>query len=89
MPPTTPSLPNLSIRRKVVLGFGVVLAMLGVIALVSYRSTLSFIKNAEWVQHTREVMEITERTQRYVMEMEAGRRGFLITGDEKLLLRLE
>jgi PAS domain S-box-containing protein len=85
MPQSHPNLSRLSIRRKVVLGFGLVLAMLGVIALVSYRSTRAFIKNAESVQHTREVMENSERTQRYVMEMEAGRRGFLITGDEKLL----
>jgi len=63
----------------------VLLAMLGIIALVSYRSTRAFIKNAEWVAHTREVMEIDERTQRYFMEMAAGRRGFLITGDERLL----
>jgi two-component system, LuxR family, sensor kinase FixL len=74
-----------SIRRKVVLGFGLVLAMLGIIALVSYRSTRAFIRNAEWVAHTREVMEIGERTQRNFMEMAAGRRGFLITGDERLL----
>jgi len=79
----TPS--PISIRRKVVLSFGVVLAMLGIIALVSYRSTRAFIKNAEWVAHTREVMEIDERTQRYFMEMAAGRLGFLITGDEDLL----
>ena len=74
-----------SIRRKVVLGFGLVLAMLGIIALITYRSTQAFIQNAEWVQHTRAVMEIAQRTQRHVMEMEAGRRGFIITGDERML----
>ncbi len=85
MPQSPPPRPRFSIRRKVVLGFGLVLVMLGIIAFVSYRSTRSFIKHADWVQHTREVMEISERTQRFLMEMEAGRRGFLITGDEKLL----
>ncbi len=85
MPSTTPARSRLSIRRKVVLSFGVVLAMLGIVALLSYRSTRAFIKNAEWVTHTREVMEIGERTQRHFMEMAAGRQGFLITGDERLL----
>ena len=84
-PPLQAQRPRFSIRRKVVLGFGLVLAMLGIIALISYRSTRAFIQNAEWVQHTRAVMEIEERTQRHLMEMEAGRRGFVITGDERML----
>ena len=82
---TKPQPPRFSIRRKVVLGFGLVLAMLGLISLISYWSTWAFIQKAEWVQHTRTVMEIEERTQRHVMEMAAGRRGFLITGDERML----
>jgi PAS domain S-box-containing protein len=89
MSPTPPAKPRLSIRRKIVFGFGLVLAMLGVIGLISYRSTRAFISTAELVAHTREVMEIQERTQRHVMEMESGRRGFLITGDENSLLGFE
>ena len=85
MPSAHSPRPRFSIRRKVVLSFGLVLAMLGIIALISLRSTRAFIKNAEWVTQTREVMETAERTQRHLMEMESGRRGFLITGDERLL----
>ncbi len=70
-------------------GFGLVLGMLGVIGLISYRSTRDFIITAEWVAHTREVMEIQERTQRHLMEMESGRRGYLITGDENMLRDFE
>ena len=85
MPSLDAAPPRFSIRRKVVLSFGLVLAMLGIIALISLQNTRSFIKNADWVTQTREVMETEERTQRHLMEMESGRRGFLITGDEKLL----
>ena len=85
MPSAKPQPPRFSIRRKVVLGFGLVLAMLVVISLISYWSTWAFIQKAEWVQRTRAVMEIQERTQRYLMEMASGRRGFLITGDERML----
>lgn len=70
-------------------GFGMVLAMLGVIGFISYRSTRAFIATAEWVAHTREVMEIQERTQRHLMEMESGRRGYLITNDESMLREFE
>ncbi|MCE9612047.1 MAG: CHASE3 domain-containing protein [Chthoniobacter sp.] len=74
-----------SIRRKVVLSFALVLTMLGIIGYVSLRSTRAFIRNAELVAQTRKVMETEERTLRHLMEMEAGRRGFLIKGDENLL----
>ncbi len=83
--PSTPPQPRFSIRRKVVLGFGWVLAMLCVIGFISFRSTRAFISTADWVARTREVMELQERTQRHLMEMESGRRGYLITGDEMLL----
>ncbi len=85
MPPNQRSRARFSIRRKVVLSFGLVLAMLGIIAFISLRATRAFIRNAEWVTQTRKVMETTERMLRYLMEMEAGRRGFLVTGDEDLL----
>lgn len=89
MPPAPSSARRSSIRRKVLLGFGLMLAMLAVLGFVSYRSTREFIRSAEWVAHTREVMEIQERTQRHLMEMESGRRGFLITGDENQLRDFE
>ena len=86
MPPAQRVRPRFSIRRKVVLSFGLVLAMLGLIAFISLRATKAFIKNAEWVTQTRKVMETAERTLRFLMEMEAGRRGFLVTGNEDLLI---
>lgn len=67
------------------LSFALVLAMLGGIAFISLRATRAFIRNAEWVTQTRKVMETAERTLRHLMEMEAGRRGFLVTGDENML----
>ncbi len=73
---------RLSIRQKILLGFGLVLVMLLVIGLISFRSTRAFIRTAEWVAYTREVMEIQERTLRHVMEMETARHRFLIRGEE-------
>ena len=86
-PPTAP--PRFSIRRKILLGFGLVFVMLGIIGVISYRSTRAFILNAEVVAKTHEVMEIQERTQRHLMEMESGRRGFIVTGDESYLRGFE
>jgi PAS domain S-box-containing protein len=66
---------------KALFGFGMVLAMLGAIALVSYRSTLAFIKSGNGAAHTHEVIELEERIQRHLADMESARRGFLLTGN--------
>ncbi len=88
--PDPSSLPQrLTIRSKVLLGFGIVLALFGVIAWVTIRSTVGFSRTAEWVAHTQEVIELQERLFRYVMEMESDRRGFLMTGDESMLTGYE
>ena len=63
--------------------------MLGVIGFISYRSTRDFIATADYVAQTHEVMEVQERTQRHLMEMESGRRGFIATGDESFLRGFE
>jgi PAS domain S-box-containing protein len=89
MPYQPPVPPRSTIRRKIILGFGLVFIMLGVIGLISYRSTQNFIQTADVVAHTREVMEIEERTQRHLMEMESGLRGFIVTGDESYLRNYE
>ncbi len=61
--------------------------MLSVIASVSVRSTRSFTRTAEWVAHTRDVLELQERLFRNLMEMESQRRGYLLTGNEDFLGR--
>jgi PAS domain S-box-containing protein len=75
----------MTIRSKVLLGFGIVLAMFVVITWVSISSTKGFIRTAEWVAHTQTVLAMQERLQRHVMEMESCRRGFIATGNEKML----
>jgi PAS domain S-box-containing protein len=73
---------RLALLPKALIGFGMVLAMLGAIALVSYRSTLAFIHSGNGAAHTHEVIESEERIQRHLSDMEGARRGFLLTGDE-------
>ncbi len=89
MPFPAPVPPRSSIRRKIIIGFGLVLFMLLIIGLISYRSTRAFIQTADWVARTHVVMEVQERTQRHLMEMESGRRGFIATGDESFLQDFE
>jgi len=78
-----------SIRRKILLGFGFTVAMLAVIALITWRSTRGFLSTAELVAQSRESLETSERVLRHLLEMESGRRGFIITGDDRHLRGFE
>ena len=74
-----------TLRSKVLLGFGSVLAMLVVIATISVRSTSSFIRTAGWVANANEAVAVEERMLRNLAEMESTCRGFVATGDESFL----
>ncbi|MDD5349868.1 MAG: CHASE3 domain-containing protein, partial [Chthoniobacteraceae bacterium] len=78
-----------SIRFKVVLGFGLALAAVGVIAWLSLRSTRAFVRTAQWVSHTHRVLETHEAMLRHLMEAESAARGYLLTGDDLLLTFFE
>ena len=77
--------PSLSIRHKVLLGFGLAILAVAVIATLSLQSTRSFINTAEWVSHTHRVLETHEALLRHLMEAESAARGYLITGDGLIL----
>ena len=74
-----------SIRQKVLLGFNLAIVAVLVIAVLAYRSTRGFIKTANWVSHTRIVLESQETLLRHVTEAESAARGFLLTGDDWFL----
>ena len=85
MPAVPPAPKRFSIRGKVLLGFGFVLAMLVGIAFIAWKSTQRFLTTAEAVAHSREILETEEKVLRHLMEMESGRRGYLLTGDDRHL----
>ena len=64
-------------------GFGLGVVMLVGIAFIAWRSTQVFVRSADLVAHTRQVLGTEERVLRHLMEMESERLAFLLTGDEK------
>src|SRR5678815_4607888 len=82
MTPVRASRRRISIRRKLVFGFGFALLMLALIALITWRSTRGFLSTAELVARSRETLETGERALRHLTEMERDRRGFLISGQD-------
>ena len=84
MPPSSFAPHRFSIRRKVLLGFGLLLAMLAVIALIAWRSTRTFSRAAEQRgARARRAGSAGSRRTAHLMEMESARRGFLISGDAR------
>lgn len=77
---------KLSISRKVILGAGFTLFMLGLIALTSFMTTRRLLETSAKVSEKREILLTAERLQRRIVDMENGVRGFILTGKESMLL---
>ena len=56
-----------------------------VIAIIVYFSISILIETSKWVEHTHEVMGNAKSLEKYLVDMETGERGFLITGKEEFL----
>ncbi len=86
MPDPQPTANNLSISRKVVLGVAFTLVMLALIALISFVSTRRLLGTVAEANEVREMLERSERLHRYFLEMESGVRGYMLSGDDALLI---
>jgi PAS domain S-box-containing protein len=76
-------------RTKINLGFGLALTLLGVISVFTYRESLRSMQAARWVNHTHETLEQLATTLSLVVEAEAARRGYVLTGDTSFLDRYD
>ncbi len=73
------------IEKKIVAGTGVVLLILLINALVSYRATRGLIDNERLVTHSYQVLAELEGVMSTMTDAETGERGYLITGEEPFL----
>jgi len=76
---------SLQIGTRILLGFGVALAMSTVVGVLSYRSTTELIDAANWVTHTHKVLEGASGVLSALKDAETGLRGYIITGEERYL----
>src|SRR5918911_2282002 len=74
-----------TVEKKIATGFGLLLAILLVVGLVSYRNTRKLIRDGNLVAHSHEVLDELDGTLSSVKDAETGQRGFIITGDEEYL----
>jgi two-component system sensor histidine kinase/response regulator len=72
--------------RKLQLGFGIPIALLIALSVVSDRRVVASTASAVWVEHTHHVIERLAGLLSATQDIEIGYRGFVITGDERLLV---
>jgi len=77
------------LRTRLLLGFGLVFAMMIGIAVTTYRGTTSQMAASDYVRHTHEVIAHGHLLEKELVDMETGQRGFLITGVDTFLEPLE
>ncbi len=75
----------MSIVNRVLASFVLALVLLGVIGIMSFRTTNQLLENEKWEQHTHEVLTELARVLSIATDLETGQRGYLITGAEQYL----
>jgi CheY-like chemotaxis protein len=72
-----------SLTARIAAAFCISLVSLVTLATISYRNLTALNRDAEWVSHTFEVLQAKEALKRSRAEMEAGARGYAITGESE------
>ena len=76
---------KLNIKLNLIFGYAVVLLLMLAVSVIAYKSIQTIIKTSNWVTHTHEVIEVGNQVGASMVDMETGKRGFLITGIEEYL----
>jgi PAS domain S-box-containing protein len=74
-----------TLDKEVVLGLGLVAALLVLGGVLSYRNTNQLVEDSRWVAHTHEVMDLTDSVLLTLVDAETGERGFILTGNDSFL----
>jgi len=75
----------MTFKIKLVSGLAAALAILLLVAALSYSSFLRNIADNRWVTHTHLVLELLDSLQIHLTDAETGERGYIITGLESYL----
>nr|WP_295928480.1 response regulator [uncultured Dyadobacter sp.] len=72
---------QLTFQRQVLLGISFSILLVLAVGYVSYNAIIIQQQNAEWVDHTREVIRVSSVLKNRLLTAEANVRGFAITGN--------
>ncbi len=75
----------MKLRTKIILGSCTSLVLVAVLAVISVISIKSLLDINDWVDHTHTAIEYATETEKLVVDLETGVRGFLIAGKDGFL----
>ncbi|MYM89258.1 HAMP domain-containing protein [Rugamonas sp. FT82W] len=78
-------LKNVRIKSKLAIGFGAVVATILVLLAMAYLNFSKLSDARQWDRHTLEVLHEADRTSIAVLELQSAERGYVLSGDDKLL----
>ena len=76
---------KLSIKSKLVVGFGAIVAIILVLLVLSYANFSRLSDASRLDRHTLEIMLEANKISTAILEIQAETRGYLLTGDERFL----
>ncbi|MFZ2643867.1 MAG: CHASE3 domain-containing protein [Verrucomicrobiia bacterium] len=77
---------EISLSRKIAIGFALALLILAVIGAVAYHSTVQFAESADIVARSHQIVARLEATIGDLASAESEARGYVISGDERYLV---
>jgi methyl-accepting chemotaxis protein WspA len=77
---------NLSIKNKLTLGLGAMVAIILCLLTLSFNTFRAIASADEWNKHTLEVLLEVNNVSTSVLQVQASARGYLLTGDDTLLV---
>jgi len=78
-------LDKLNFKTKLLAGYGLILSLMCVIAIIVFFSVKSLTNNFSWVEHTHTVLAKASSIEAAAVDMETGMRGYLLAGKEEFL----
>jgi methyl-accepting chemotaxis protein WspA len=76
---------NLSIRNKLVAGFGAIVAIILSLLILAYNNFARLSEANAWNRHTLEVLRELDTIATSVLQIQSSTRGYLLTGNESLV----
>jgi methyl-accepting chemotaxis protein WspA len=76
---------NSSIKNKLTIGFGAVVAIILLLLVLAYHNFARLSEAREWDRHTLEVLLETDHVSTSVLQVQSAVRGYLLTGNEGLI----
>ncbi len=77
--------PKFNLKTKISLGNCISLSLVAILGVVAYTGITSLLSTADWVRHTHQVLEKATLIEKLLVDMETGKRGYLIVGRESYL----